>query len=84
MGHPALEPSQAGSLWRAPLLFGLLLGSAALETLPLFDQKKDSERPCPFLSWGGCTEPGISLETPWLRAIWKTINLQGCTKHPEA
>lgn len=23
------------------------------------------------------------METPWLRAIWKTINLQGCTKHPE-
>lgn len=64
-------------------MFSLPLGLVPLKTLPPFDQKKDSKLPSHFLNWGGCTEPGISLETPWLRAIWKTINLQGCTKHPE-
>lgn len=57
---------------------------AALESPPPFDQKRDAKRPSPFLSWGSSTEPGISLETPWLHSIWKTIHVQGGTKPREA
>lgn len=74
------------SLWSTPLLLTLLApppGLVAFKNLPPFDQKRDSKLPSHFLSWGSCAEPGISLETPWLRATWKTMNLQGCTKHSE-
>lgn len=73
------------SLRRSPLSSSLSSppGLMSLKNLPPFDQKKDSKLPSHFLSGGSCAEPGISLETPWLRAIWKTINLQRCTKYPE-
>lgn len=85
LGHPGLEHSRpeflARSLWSTHS-FPCSPCSWALENLPPFDQKKDSK--LPFRSWRSCAEPGIALGTSWLRAIWKTINLQGCTKHPEA
>ena len=74
-GQVPLEPSSTSSCPWAQL---------QLKNLPPFDQKRDSKLLSAFRSWGNCTESGISLETPWLHAIWKTINLQGCTKHAEA